>query len=111
MADIFIDLDSRVYAPVLEMTLSEMIKKGDFSWPTGATCATQECDGEIIWWRAPVSEVTEARKGSGEEKELVSILGWDAQIEGDYFSVDDQEYVSADWKTAVVTFEQFVGLI
>lgn len=90
MADILINLDEPVFSPSLDMSLLEMVKSGDFIWADGATCVTQECDGELIWWSAPTDEVTAARKNAQPETGLMPLIGLGSQVNADYYSVDDQ---------------------
>ena len=58
VATSFIQLDQPLFMPGITGTtkaLSALIT--DIDWPTGATCAMQEEDGEIIFWKAPVEPV------------------------------------------------------
>ncbi len=50
MNNIIIDLDSNDFAPITEHVLTDLIVMTESCWPEGATCATQERDGEIIFW-------------------------------------------------------------
>ncbi|MEB8287718.1 hypothetical protein OKT24_18340 [Aeromonas veronii] len=105
---ILVNLDEPLYAPRVNMTLLDMVKSGGFFWPQGATCVTQECDGELTWWSAPVRQVSEARMKAALDVGLMPLLGLKHQVDADYFCVNDQAYVSKDWEQAVVTFDQFV---
>ncbi|GAB6264286.1 hypothetical protein [Photobacterium sp. R1] len=107
--DIFIDLDNPLFVPSADMTLCEMIRKGGFHWPGGATCATQECDGEILWWDAPVAEVRAARKQASRSAGLLPIVGFGHQITANYYAESEIEKVARDWETAVVTIDDFLG--
>lgn len=109
MTDIVIDLDQPPLVPETDKTLLEIIKMGA-GWTAGATCATQECDGEILWWSAPLRVVREAREKANLSNGLIPRIGWGQLMGSDYYAEDDQELVASDWSTAVVTLEQFVNL-
>ncbi|WP_232340861.1 hypothetical protein [Vibrio vulnificus] len=80
------------------------------AWPTGATCVTQECDGELLWWSASVGDVTAARQVAKPDTGLMPLIGLGAQVHADYYLANGQEVVANDWQKAVVTIEQFTGL-
>lgn len=108
MQEIYIDIDTPVLAPETEKPLIEIVS--GFSWPNGATCVTQESDGEIIWWSCPIEEVIQAWKNSDATYGLLGVLRFSYCVCSDYYSIDDQEFVAKDWKGSIVTFDQFVGL-
>lgn len=70
---ILINLDEPQFAPSCDLTLLEIIRSGTFSWFTGATCVTQERDGELLWWSAPVGEVKKARSNADIEAALLAM--------------------------------------
>lgn len=45
----------------------------NIDWPSGATCATQEEDGEIIFWKAPVETVLSVRDDAESRGALPSL--------------------------------------
>ena len=45
---IVVNLDSVIEAPMSTLSLSEIMSS--LEWPDNATCATQEIDGEILFW-------------------------------------------------------------
>ncbi len=104
---IVINLDKPLFVPTAEMTLLNMVLSGDFTWPTGATCVTQECDGELLWWSAPIGEVKEARNKAEPETGLMPFVGLGSQVHADYFLLKGQEVVAQDWKESVVTIDDF----
>lgn len=109
MTNILINLDEPLFVPEVKMSLLDMLKSGGFSWPANATCVTQECDGELLWWSAPVNEVVKARKAANPDTGLMPLVGLGAQVNADYYLLDGQEVVANDWQEAVVTREQFTG--
>ncbi len=107
MESIVINLDEPLFVPTVDMTLLDMVKAGGFSWPTGATCLTQESDGELIWWDAPVDRVVEAREVAQTDTGLMPWIGLGSVVNNDYYLLSGQEVVANNWKVAVVTLEQF----
>ncbi|MBS7511863.1 hypothetical protein KIF62_20495, partial [Klebsiella pneumoniae] len=69
---IVVNLDEDYKAPVGNQTLCELIMERRH-WPQGATCATQEADGEILYWDAPVQVVEEGRKAAGKHGMMAEI--------------------------------------
>ena len=110
MTDIVINLDVPLFVPGVDVSLLEMVKRGGFQWPVGSTCLSQESDGAIFWWSAPIQEVREARKIATLDDGLMPIIGLGRQVHVEYFLSDDFEVVANDWKSAVVTFDQFIGI-
>lgn len=106
MEHIFIDLDKAFYAPEIAFTLHDLIMIGDYEWPQDATCLTQECDGEIIWWSAPVEEVVSARLRANLDDGLIPLIGLGQQTDSNYFHFRGQAVTASDWQKAVVTLEQ-----
>lgn len=113
MTDIVINLDEPVFAPVTNKTLLEMLIASNEPWVNGATCATQESDGGIMFWDAPITEVKAARSTTPTEQELVSILGFGHQLHCAYYaeSNEDDFVVASDWETTVVTQEMFESVV
>ena len=107
MADIEINLGETFYAPALHISLLDMLRAGGFYWPEGATCVTQECDGALLWWSAPVNEVRQARKDANHDDGLMPLLGLGQQVSVEYYDVGEQAFVANNWEEAVVTFAQF----
>lgn len=105
---IVINLDETLFVPECDLTLLQMVKKhGGYPWPSEATCVTQECDGAILWWSAPVCEVVEARKSADISDGLIPLLGIGDQVSVEYYQIDGKEVVALDWKESVVTLEQY----
>ncbi|MBY7902425.1 hypothetical protein KW459_16065 [Vibrio fluvialis] len=109
MTDIFIDLDKPVFAANADLSLLQMIKEGKFRWPNGATCATQDCDGAITWWDAPIEEVCAARVSATPEDGLMPLIGLANSVNEDYYEVDERAYTANDWLTAVVSHDEFLA--
>ncbi|EHV9720237.1 hypothetical protein V8068_001213 [Vibrio parahaemolyticus] len=107
MTDIYINLDEQYIAKVINKTLLELLSEGGFYWHPLASCATQEADGEIIWWSAPVEEVKEARANKDSyEYGLIPLIGIGQQVNVDYYLVNDESYAAKDWETAVITIDE-----
>ncbi|NMV06461.1 hypothetical protein HKB28_04740, partial [Vibrio parahaemolyticus] len=70
-------------------------------WPQGATCATQEADGEILYWDAPVQVVEEGRKAAGKHG-MMAEIGLKHQVDF-WFSDMAETRLATDWNTAVIT--------
>ena len=102
-----INLEQTLVAPVLLKTsLADLILSVESCWPKGATCATQECDGEILFWSAPIDEVTSARKQASVDEGLMPLIGLGQQVHANYYEINEQSYVAFDWNTTVVTQNQ-----
>lgn len=102
-----INLEQTLVAPVLlETSLADLILLVESCWPKDATCATQEGDGEILFWSAPIGEVISARKQANLDDGLMPLIGLGQQVHANYYEINEQSYVAFDWNTAVVTQEQ-----
>ncbi|EGQ8101970.1 hypothetical protein MW344_003802 [Vibrio parahaemolyticus] len=110
MTDITIHLSEHLVVPTTDHSLLELVRQGNFLWPRGATCATQDGDGAIVWWNAAINKVKDARKKAKPHKGLYSLLGIRHEVGQEFYYEGEQEVVASDWKTAVVTLEQFTGL-
>ncbi|MBC8951297.1 hypothetical protein Xets_04104 [Xenorhabdus sp. TS4] len=97
---IVVNLDEDYKAPVDEKPLRELVMERRH-WPLGATCATQEADGEIIYWDAPVDEVEKSRKVVGKHG-IMAEVGLKHQVDAWYADMDDTQFAT-DWNTAVIT--------
>ena len=109
MADIFIDLDNAVYSPTVDLTLLDIVKRLDSCWCEKATCITQESDGDVWYWDAPVEEVILARSKADLDTGLMPLVGFKSLVRNVYFEIDEESFVAKDWKTAVVTKEAFLA--
>ncbi|MEZ8241035.1 MULTISPECIES: hypothetical protein [Vibrio] len=109
MPDILINLDEQLFVPSVDVSLLSMVKLGKFTWPTGATCVTQECDGALLWWSASVDDVTAARQAAKPDTGLMPLIGLGDQVSIDYYLSNGQEVVANDWQKAVVTIDQFTN--
>lgn len=99
MTIIAVNLDSAVEAPISEKTLMEMI--ATIGWPNGATCATQEIDGEILFWSCDIDEAIRARAEANRFDGLMPLIGIGKQVDSMYSDSDFPER-AVDWDTAVV---------
>ncbi|HAS4026659.1 TPA: hypothetical protein P7K80_001949 [Vibrio cholerae] len=109
MEHIFINVDEALFVPKVNLSLFEMVTKGGFHWPNGASCVTQECDGELLWWSADLEEVKTARKEAFLDTGLMPLVGLGSQVHADYYLDNGREVVAKDWESAVVSVEQFKG--
>jgi hypothetical protein len=110
MVDYVVNLDETLFAPVLQdSTLADLVNMLLSRWPDGVTCITQEVDGEILLWSAPIDEVTLARQSACIEQGLMPVIGIGSQEDSYYYEIHDQAYVARDWQHAVVTEEQFIA--
>ena len=91
------------YAPVGCLALTEIVSERQ-QWPEGATCATQEADGEVLYWDAPVETVIEGRH-KGVKDGMISRIGIKHQVDA-WYADDEKLQLARDWNTAVVTPEQ-----
>ena len=99
-----VNLDESPKAPIIpDATLADMIHMIESCWPEGATCATQEADGEILYWSADVQDVLKARQIANTDDGLMPHIGFKYQVHANYYEIDEQAYVASNWKTSVVT--------
>jgi hypothetical protein len=99
-----INLDESPQAPIIpDATLADMIQMVESCWPEGATCATQEADGEILFWSANVQDVLKARQIANTDDGLIPHIGFKYQVHANYYEIAEQAYVASNWKTSVVT--------
>ncbi|MHC5780193.1 hypothetical protein [Aliivibrio fischeri] len=104
-----IEISNDVKAPFSTKSLLQMLVDSGEAWPRGATCATQERDGEILFWNAPISQVKQAREKACLHKGLIPLIGVGNQVGVIYCSENNQPVVALDWKVAVITLEQFIN--
>lgn len=95
---ITVELDNVVKAPISKLTLLEMTNQ--IGWPQGATCATQEIDGEILFWDCEVEEAIKARVEADYVDGLMPLIGIGKQVDSNYSDIDYPE-CAVDWETAV----------
>lgn len=74
-----------------------------------AELSLTECDGELIWWNAPVVDVMTARKAAKPDTGLMPLIGLCDLVNSDYYLLEGQEVVANDWQKAVVTIDQFTN--
>ncbi|MDV0844686.1 hypothetical protein [Klebsiella quasipneumoniae] len=94
---IIINLDLDYRAPDGSKTLRQLVSERR-AWPSGATCATQDAEGEILYWDAEVEHV---KATAGESRRV----GFRYQIDA-WFADIDNPLLATDWATAVVTPEE-----
>ena len=111
MDSIVINLDETLCAPTIEKTLLALLVDGKGPWGKGATSVTQESDGALMFWCAPIEEVRKARVEVNGEGELMPLLGMGQQVDCLYYEIDGQEVTAKDWESAVVTLDEFMELL
>lgn len=97
---ILVNIDSTQMAPVGELKLLDILKNRKF-WPEGAVCASQESDGEILYWSAELDTVKLAKELAGEES-LMEHVGFKYQVDS-WYSDDNHPKLALDWLTCVVS--------
>lgn len=99
--NITINLDNNIYAPISDLTLQELVDV--LPWPGGdVTCATQERDGELLYWNCAIDEVKEARATASLDEGLMPLIGIGSQVHSEYSDMDNP-VCAKDWETAVVS--------
>ncbi|MGI2205225.1 hypothetical protein ACROAH_15295 [Shewanella oncorhynchi] len=101
VATSFIQLDQPLMMPGTVRPLTELMANID--WPTGATCATQEEDGGIIFWKAPMENVMTARDDAEIRDALPSICFQGMVLCWYHSNKEDLPELACDWRTAVMT--------
>ncbi|ALU46129.1 hypothetical protein [Pseudoalteromonas rubra] len=109
MPDLCINFDAATVAPKIHtMSLLCIVTVTLARWPSRATCASQEHDGQVMFWTAPVWEVAHARLNSNMDDGPLVMAGLGEPVERFYFKINKQPYVAFDWQRAVVTKEQYL---
>lgn len=103
---ITINLDLEISAPISELSLLELCVARN-QWPGSATCATQESDGEILYWSTDVSFIKQCRPKAGNAG-MITEVGFKHQIDA-YYSDEDYPVCGYDWNQSIVTFEQYLN--
>ncbi|WP_281188443.1 hypothetical protein AAIA71_28600 (plasmid) [Vibrio harveyi] len=106
--NIIINLDEPVFAERVGKTLNELIVLANVPWAESATCATQESDGEILFWSAPFEQVCSARCKADIGDGLIPILGIGNQVDNHYIELDGRDVVARDWESAVVSRDSYL---
>lgn len=97
---IVLNLDEDYRANIGSRSLCDIVMSRQH-WPNGATCATQEADGEILYWNAPVAEVEAGRLVAG-QLGMMAEIGLKHQVDF-WFEDMDETQLAMDWNTAVIT--------
>lgn len=98
MRQINVDLDKQLFAAPSTLSLDEVVSRIN-EWPSEATCATQDSDGGVLYWNAPVAEVIAGRERAG-IKDMMPEIGLGAQIHCAYLDLDNP-VLAKDWSSAV----------
>lgn len=96
---IIVNLAFPMDAPLGTQSLLEIIKSRN-GWPIEAKCATQERDGEVLYWNEDPEAVKIARVFAGADS-LMPHIGFKHQVDS-WFSDDDTPYLATDWLSSVV---------
>ena len=106
---ITINLDQDPTPPITEYSLSQLMQQHLTHWPQGARCATQERDGEVLFWNASINKVRQARKEATPRRGLIPLIGLRYQMNTTYFEDNNESTrLANDWQCSVVTLEKFV---
>lgn len=103
---ITVNLDLEINAPISDLSLLELCVARHY-WPRSATCATQEPDGEILYWSADVSFIKQCRPKAGNAG-MITEVGFKYQIDA-YYSDEESPVCGYDWNQSIVTFEQYLN--
>lgn len=98
MSGFIVDLDTQLFVAPGTLTLNDVVERIN-EWPSDATCATQDSDGGVLYWNAPVEEVIAGRLRAG-DGDMMREIGLGAQVHCAYLDVDSP-VVAKDWNTAV----------
>ncbi|MBD1389424.1 hypothetical protein IC617_08295 [Neiella sp. HB171785] len=108
MGDILINLDiTSEPACTKDMTLESMVDIAVGRWPDQATCATQDIDGEILFWQVPIGTVLIARHQALTDQGMIGLLGFAAHVCATYYEEDEIAFVATDWRESVVSHPRF----
>lgn len=103
--EILLNLDNIVPARISNQSLKHLVLSLDI--PEAATCATQELDGEIIFWDCGIEAARRARNKAGRES-LMPEIGIKYQVDSQYTDFDYPE-LAYDWETAVIDVPSLIG--
>lgn len=98
MNNIVVDLDTQLFAEAGQLSLDEVLTQIN-EWPADATCATQDSDGGVLYWNAPVAEVIAGRERAG-TGDIMPEIGLGAQIHCAYLNLDNP-VLAKNWSSAV----------
>lgn len=98
MRQINVDLDKQLFAKPSSLSLDDVTARIN-EWPSDATCATQDSDGGVLYWNAPVAEVIAGRKRAG-TNDMTREIGLGAQVHCVYLELDNP-VLAKDWSSAV----------
>jgi hypothetical protein len=88
-----------VCGPTSLLALADIVDRVA-EWPEGVTAVTQESDGELLYWDAPVDEVRQARARAGTGS-MLRELGIKHQIHSAYLNLNNP-VLAHDWQVRVV---------
>ncbi|MHC5208795.1 hypothetical protein [Pseudomonas chlororaphis] len=81
------------------LSLADVVDKVA-EWPKGVTAVTQEPDGELLYWDAPIDDVRQARARAGAGS-MLRELGIKHQIHSAYLNLNNP-VLAHDWQVRVV---------
>lgn len=96
---ILISANEQLADPVSPYTLADIASLVN-EWPEGVTAVTQQADGELLYWDAPVEDIVIARRVAGRGC-LLRELGIRHQIHSAYCNLESP-LLACDWESAVV---------
>ncbi|WP_307402353.1 hypothetical protein [Pseudomonas cedrina] len=92
-------VSKHVCGPSSLLSLADVVDRVA-EWPQGVTAVTQEPDGELLYWDAPVDVVRQARARAGAGSMLREI-GIKYQIHSAYLNLNNP-VLAHDWQVRVV---------
>ena len=92
-------VDKHSCGPTRYLSLAEVVDQVA-EWPEGVTAVTQEPDGELLYWDAPVDEVRQARARAGTGS-MLRELGIQFQIHSAYLNLNNP-VLAHDWQVRVI---------
>ncbi|MEB0222241.1 hypothetical protein [Pseudomonas sp. AB12(2023)] len=87
-----------------QLSVEEIVVLVD-EWPKGVTAVTQEADGELLYWDAPINDVIQARIRAGCGP-MLRELGIKYQIHSAYLNISDP-HLANDWSVSVALPPKF----
>lgn len=88
-----------ICGPTSLLSLADVVDRVA-EWPQGVTAVTQEPDGELLYWDAPVDDVKQARARAGAGS-MLRELGIKYQIHSAYLNVN-KPVLAHDWQLRVI---------
>lgn len=105
---IVINVDQTPNLPISGLCLVDLVQQSGTNWPDGATCCTQDGDGQLIWWRCSIEKVQAARQKEPAPRGLIEMVGYGEHLYSESLVFDGQECVATDWQESVITQHDYM---